>query len=85
METLPPRTQDHYSAPCQALQEEYSLYIDQASSTLGTFAIMQKKHEPPRDYYRRRRAAYFQGRNAPGLEEEKAFKSLFLLNLHESV
>ncbi|CAB1430974.1 unnamed protein product [Pleuronectes platessa] len=28
---------------------------------------------------------YFQGHSAPGLEEETAFKSLFLHNLHESV
>lgn len=85
METLPPGIRDRYSALCQALREEYSQYTDQASAILGAFAIMQKRLEPPKEYYRRLRAAYFQGRNAPGLEEDHAFKSLFLHNLHESV
>ena len=85
METLPPDTRDHYSALCQALREEYSLFTDQASATLGAFAVLQRKNEPPSEYYRRLRSAYFQGRYAPGLEEETAFKSLFLHNLHESV
>ncbi|MEQ2164357.1 hypothetical protein GOODEAATRI_005886 [Goodea atripinnis] len=55
------------------------------NDTLQTFAIQQKKSEAPREYYRCLRAAYFQGRNAPGTEEEQAFKSLFLHNLHENV
>lgn len=85
METLPPAIRDRYLALCRALREEYSQFTDQASATLGAFAIMQKKLEPPKEYYRRLRAAYFQGRNAPGLEEDQAFKSLFLHNLHESI
>ena len=85
METLSPGIRDRYSALCQALREEYSLFTDQASATLGAFAVVQRKNEPPREYYRRLRTAYFQGRNAPGLEEETAFRSLFLHNLHESV
>ncbi|KAF0024923.1 hypothetical protein F2P81_021804 [Scophthalmus maximus] len=83
METLPPDTRDRYHTLRKALREEYSPFTDEASATLGAFAIMQKKHESPRDYYRRLRNAYFQGRNAPGLEEDHAFKSLFLPNLHE--
>ncbi|KAF0037918.1 hypothetical protein F2P81_010792 [Scophthalmus maximus] len=83
METLPPDTRERYHTLRKALREEYSPFTDEASATLGAFAIMQKKHESPRDYYRRLRNAYFQGRNAPGLEEDHAFKSLFLHNLHE--
>lgn len=85
VETLPPNTRDRYATLRKALREEYSLYTDEASATLGAFAILQKKHEPPREYFRRLRTAYFQGRNAPGLEEDHAFKSLFLHNLHESL
>ncbi|KAK9539434.1 hypothetical protein VZT92_004542 [Zoarces viviparus] len=85
METLQPGVRDRYSSLCQALREEYSLYPDPASATLGAFAISQGRLEAPRDYFRRLRSAYFQGRNAPGLEEDQAFKSLFLHNLHDSV
>ena len=46
---------------------------------------MQRKHESPKEYNRRLRAAYFQGYNAPGLEEKPAFKLLFLHNLPETV
>ncbi|KAL7374388.1 hypothetical protein ABVT39_028159 [Epinephelus coioides] len=85
MEMLPPNTRDRYATLRKALREEYSLYTDEASATLGAFAILQKKHQPPQEYLRRLRTAYFQGRNAPGLEEDHAFKSLFLHNLHESL
>ncbi|KAI3375545.1 hypothetical protein L3Q82_003873 [Scortum barcoo] len=79
------KTRDHYPALCLALREEYSPYTDPASAALSAFSIAQKKNEPPKEYYRCLRAAYFQGRNAPGLEEERGFKSLFLHNLHEMV
>ncbi|KAL7403949.1 hypothetical protein ABVT39_007645 [Epinephelus coioides] len=82
MESLPPGTRDCYSALCQALRDEYSLFTDPASAA---FAITQRKQESLKEYYRRLRVAYFQGRNAPGLEEEHGFKSLFLHNLHETV
>ncbi|KAL7407083.1 hypothetical protein ABVT39_002598 [Epinephelus coioides] len=85
MESLPPGTRDHYSALCQALRDEYSLFTDPASATLGAFAITQRKQESPKEYYRRLRVTYFQGRYAPGLEEEHCFKFLFLHNLHETV
>lgn len=85
METLPAPTRDRYSALCQALREEYTHFTDHASATIGAFSIMHKKMEPPKEYYRRLRAAYFQGYNAPGIEEDHGFKSLFLHNLHESV
>lgn len=83
METLPPVTSDRYSTLRKALHEEYLPYSDEASATLGACAILQKKKESPCDYYRRLRNTYFQGCNAPGLEEDHAFKSLFLHNLHE--
>ncbi|KAL7383521.1 hypothetical protein ABVT39_012327 [Epinephelus coioides] len=44
-----------------------------------------KKQESPKEYYWRLRVAYFQGHNAPGLEEEHGFKSMFWHNLHETV
>ncbi|KAL7394959.1 hypothetical protein ABVT39_007745 [Epinephelus coioides] len=58
---------------------------DPTSATLCAFAITQRKQESPKEYYRCLRVAYFQGHNAPGLEEEHGFKSLFLHNLHETV
>lgn len=85
METLPSDTRDHYPALRRALREEYAPYSDETSATLGALTITQKRNEPPREYYRRLRAAYFQGRNAPGLEEDRSFKSLYLHNLHECV
>lgn len=65
METHPPATRDRFSSLCQALREEYFLYNDPVSATLGALSIIQKKLEPPREYYRRLRVAYFLGRNAP--------------------
>ena len=44
METLPPGTRDRYSALCQALTEEYKLFTDEASATLGAFAVMQRRN-----------------------------------------
>lgn len=61
------------------------MYTDHTSATLNAFANVKKKHDPPREYFRCFRAADFQGRSAPGLEEEQAFKSLFLHYLHESI
>ena len=85
METLPADVRDSYAALCQALREEYSTYTDETSATLGALSVTQKGNEPPREYYMRLRAAYFQGRSAPVFEEDKSFKSLFLHNLHDSV
>lgn len=85
MGTLPPETRDCYPDLCEALREEYSLYPDPAAATRSALAIVQKHNESPRDYYRRLRTAYSQGQNAPGLENDPMFKSLFLSNLHESV
>lgn len=71
-----------FSWRCSSLE---SWAVIQCFATLGAFAIMQKKHEPLREYYRHLTSTYFQGHNAPGLEEEQVFKALFLNNLHDSV
>nr|XP_054594803.1 uncharacterized protein LOC129162479 [Nothobranchius furzeri] len=85
METLPPDIRDRYSSLCRALRDEYATYADSASATMGAFPIKHRRNEPPREYYRRLKSAYFQGRNGPGLEEDPAFRSLFIHNLHECV
>ncbi|KAM3619846.1 uncharacterized protein V6R79_014563 [Siganus canaliculatus] len=85
IETLPPAIRDRYSALCRALREEYSTYSNLASAIQGALGIQQKRSESPKEYFRRLRAAYFQGHNAPGLEEEPAFKALFLNNLHSDI
>ena len=85
MKTLTNDIRDCYLSPQKALREEYSPYIDGVSATLSDFATFQKKNESPRDYYMRLRTAYFHGRNAPGLEEDRTFKCSFLHNLHESL
>ncbi|XP_070407636.1 uncharacterized protein [Nothobranchius furzeri] len=85
METLPPDIRDRYSSLCRALRDEYATYADSASATMGAFSIKHWRNEPPREYYRRLKSAYFQGRNGPGLEEDPAFRSLFIHNLHECV
>ncbi|XP_070412298.1 uncharacterized protein [Nothobranchius furzeri] len=85
METLPPDIRDRYSSLCRALRDEYATYADSASATMGAFSIKHGRNEPPRENYRRLKSAYFQGRNGPGLEEDPAFRSLFIHNLHECV
>nr|XP_054605669.1 uncharacterized protein LOC129166615 [Nothobranchius furzeri] len=61
METLPPDIRDRYSSLCQALRDEYATYADSASATMGAFSIKHGRNEPPREYYRRLKSAYFQG------------------------
>ena len=85
MGTLPTDTRYNYPALRKALREEYSLYTDEASATLSAMNILQKKNKSPRVYYRRLRTTYFGGCRTPGLEDDRAFKSLFLHNLHESI
>lgn len=85
MGTLALPTRDNYPALCNALREEYSPFTDPAAATLGAFEVLHRREESPKEYYRRLRVAYFQGHNAPGLEEDSAFRSLFLHNLHESI
>lgn len=85
IETQPSRIRDNYRRLCEVLCEEYSPYTDETSATLSAIRIQQKRTEPPREYYRRLRNAYFQGSSEPGLEEDRGFRSLFLHNLHPCV
>ncbi|XP_055362228.1 uncharacterized protein LOC129603674 [Betta splendens] len=85
METLKPAIRDQYSSLCRALREEYAPYSDPAATIFEAFNVLHKRNEPPKEYYRRLRKAYFQGRNTPGLEEDSTFQSLFLHNLHDSI
>lgn len=55
------------------------------TSLVAASQIKHSRREHPRDYYKRLRHAYFQGKNAPGLEENPIFRSLFLRNLHPCV
>ena len=85
IQTQPPSVRNNYQELRHALKEEFSSTADEAH---GMFAALQIRHsrlEHPRDYYNRLRYAYFQGKNAPGLEENPFFKSLFLQNLHPCV
>ena len=84
IESLQPSVRDRYSSLCQALREEYSVHTDPGSAMFSALGIQQKRNESLRDYYRRLRAVYFQGRSAPGLEEDHSLKYLFLHNLHDS-
>ena len=84
--TLAPGVRESYVRLRSALREEYCLYADQTSAALDAFAMKQRREESPRAFFNRLRAAYFQGRHVPGLEEEdQGFKSLFLFNLHDSI
>ena len=85
IEMQPSQVRRSYSRLCNVLREEYTPYADEASATLSAIQIKQRRIEAPREYYRRLRNAYFQGSTAPGLEEDRAFKSLFLHNLHPCV
>uniref|UniRef100_A0A3P8WGU8 Uncharacterized protein n=1 Tax=Cynoglossus semilaevis TaxID=244447 RepID=A0A3P8WGU8_CYNSE len=85
IETLTPEVRDSYTRLRKYLKEEYEQYTDETSAMLCAMQIEQKRSESPREYYRRLRNAYFQGSSAPGLEEDRGFKSLFLHNLHSSV
>ena len=85
IETQTPRIRDKYSRLCKVLREEYSPYTDETLATISAIQIRQRRTEPPREYYARLRHAFFQGSSAPGLEEHRAFRSLFIHNLHPCV
>ncbi|KAM3590701.1 uncharacterized protein V6R79_014585 [Siganus canaliculatus] len=85
MQTLSPATRHSYPDLCRALQEEYSTYSNLVSAMQAALKTRQEKSEPPKQFYWRLRSAYFQGRNAPGLEEDPAFRALFLNNLHSDI
>ena len=85
IQAQPPRIRDDYAELCHALKEEYSSPADEIASLVAASQIKHSRREHPRDFYKRLRHAYFQGKNAPGLEESSTFKSLFLRNLHPCV
>ena len=85
IETQTSRVRDKYSKLCKALCEEYSLYGDETHATINAIQIKHRRTEAPREFYNRLRHTYFQGSSAPGLENDRAFKSLFIHNLHPCV
>ncbi|KAL7407266.1 hypothetical protein ABVT39_005928 [Epinephelus coioides] len=80
-----PSVRSNYTKLCQALKEEFSATADEIDSMVAALQIKHAHLENPRDYYKRLRHTYFQSKNAPGLEENPSFKSLFLRNLHPCV
>ena len=85
IESQPSSIRDSYSRLCRALMDEYSPFADETSATISAIQIKHRRSEHPREFYNRLRHAFFQGRNGPGLVEDRAFKSLFLHNLHPCV
>ena len=85
IQSQPPSVRDDYKELRQVLIEEFSSPADEITSMVAALQIKHSRCEHPRDYYKRLRHAYFQGKNAPGLEENSTFKSLFLRNLHPCV
>ena len=85
IQSQPSRVRNDYQELRQALVEEFSFPADETTSMVAALQIKHSRREHPRDYYQRLRHAYFQGKNAPGLEENPIFKSLFLQNLHPCV
>ena len=83
IESQPSKIRDCYFQICKALAEEYSTFADE--TTITAIQVKQNRSEHPREYYRRLRHAFFQGKNRSGLEEDPAFKSLYLHNLHPCV
>ena len=85
IESQPSSIRDSYSRLCRALMDEYSPFADETSATISAIQIKHRRNEHPREFYYRLRHAFFQGRNGPGLVEDRAFKSLCLHNLHPCV
>ena len=75
IETQPPSVRDDYRQLCHALKEEFSSSADEATGTVAAIQVKHSHREHPRYFYIRFRHAYYQGRNAPGLEENPIFKS----------
>ena len=65
--------------------DEYSPFADETSATISAIQIKHRRNEHPREFYNRLRRAFFQGRNGPGIVEDRPFKSIFLHNLHPCV
>lgn len=82
---FPPHELDNYKKLRKHMIDEYSTYTDETAATMEALQVKHQKHEHPRTYFTRLREAYFQGSHAPGLEEDRIFKSFFLNNLHPSI
>lgn len=85
IQTLPASVINNFTELRQALVEEFSSTVDEITSIVTASQIKHSRRENPRDYFRRLRNVYFQGKNTPGLEEHPTFKSLFLRNLHPCI
>ncbi|KAJ8375526.1 hypothetical protein SKAU_G00061060 [Synaphobranchus kaupii] len=85
IESQPPLVRDSFSRLSRALIEEFSPFTDETSATISALQIKHRRSEAPKEFYNRLKHAFFQGRNGPGLTEDRAFKSLFLHNLHPCV
>ena len=83
--SLPSSVTCNFTELRQALVEEFSSTADEITSIITASQIKHSRRENPKDYFRRLRHVYFQGKNAPGLEENPNFKSLFLRNLHPCI
>ncbi|KAJ8339226.1 hypothetical protein SKAU_G00360120 [Synaphobranchus kaupii] len=76
---------ESFSQLSRALIEEFSPFANETSATISALQIRHRRSEAPKEFYNRLKHAFFQGRNGPGLTEDRAFKSLFLHNLHSCV
>ena len=83
--SLPSSVTSNFTELRQALVKEFSSTADEITSIITASQIKHSRRENPRDYFRRLRHVYFQGKNAPGLEENPTFKCLFLRNLHPCI
>ncbi|KAJ8334252.1 hypothetical protein SKAU_G00398910 [Synaphobranchus kaupii] len=76
---------ESFSQLSRALIEEFSPFANETSATISALQIRHRRSEAPKEFYNRLKHAFFQGRNGPGLTEDRAFKSLFLHNLHSCI
>ncbi|KAJ8369503.1 hypothetical protein SKAU_G00095310 [Synaphobranchus kaupii] len=82
IDSQPLIVRESFSRLSRALIEEFSPFSNETSATIFALQIRQRRSEAPTEFYNRLKHAFFQGRNGPGLTEDRAFKSLFLHNLH---
>ncbi|KAJ8333565.1 hypothetical protein SKAU_G00415730 [Synaphobranchus kaupii] len=85
IKSQPPLVRDSFSWLSRALIEEFSPFANETSATISALQIRHCRSETPKEFYNRLKHAFFQERNGPGLTEDRAFKSLFLHNLHPCV
>ena len=83
--SLPSSVTSNYTELRQALVEEFSSTADEITAIVTASEIKHSRRENPKDYFKRLRHVYFQGKNEPGLEENPTFKAMFLRNLHPCI